>query len=575
MSSVSRRRMREEEEEEVVVKEMRKNKRDHEIPVKPRDPRLPLTPYLPPWMTLSDMINGVRSNVTAAQLKAATYLRKIVSQGFRVPIDIIVRVGLVHRILEFLGRRDERQLQFEAAWILTNVASGTSQDTKLLVDLGAIPLFVQLLSSKTFDIVEQAVWALGNIAGDSPGYRDIVLDHGALKPLLSQLPSLSRLPSKRTTIVVDLELPMLRTAVWTLSNFCHGKPGVEFEKVKPALPVLQQLINLTDEQILTDACWALSYLSDGSILKIEAIVELGLCPRLVKLLGHRSEAIIVPAIRTLGNIVAGNDTLTQLVIDNQVLSRLYPLLTQNDSKIILKEACWIISNITAGNRTQKQAVIEANLILPLVNLLHSAKFDVKKEAAWAISNATFAGSHEQIRKLAKEGCIQPLCDLLTCPDPKIVVVCLEGLEKIMFVGEADKENHGVNIFSHMVYLCGGLRKIEVLQTHESIEVYQKCVSILERFWAENYQLGDLDDLLNSLKRNVPRVDGQLAMTQAFGDGKLKEYITAEPDVTTRKIDEDTEFIILASDDLWKVMTNREACDCIDKSGGLWLYKRCR
>lgn len=51
---------------------------------------------------------------------------------------------------------------------------------------------------------------------------------------------------------------------------------------------------------------------------------------------------------------------------------------------------------------------------------------------------------------------------------------------------------------------------------------------------------------------VPRVDGQLAMTRAFGDGRLKQHITAEPDVTIQKIEEDTEFIILASDGLWKV-----------------------
>ncbi|XLS53481.1 hypothetical protein HN51_014158 [Arachis hypogaea] len=62
--------------------------------------------------------------------------------------------------------------------------------------------------------------------------------------------------------------------------------------------------------------------------------------------------------------------------------------------------------------------------------------------------------------------------------------------------------------------------------------------------------------------SIPRVDGQLAMTRAFGDGKLKEHITAEPDVMIRKIDDDTDFIILASDGLWKVMTNQDACDCI-------------
>ncbi|MED6120417.1 hypothetical protein PIB30_020769 [Stylosanthes scabra] len=62
--------------------------------------------------------------------------------------------------------------------------------------------------------------------------------------------------------------------------------------------------------------------------------------------------------------------------------------------------------------------------------------------------------------------------------------------------------------------------------------------------------------------DIPRVDGQLAMTRAFGDGKLKEHITSEPDVMIRKIDDDTDFIILASDGLWKVMTNQDACDCI-------------
>ncbi|KAJ7947384.1 Phosphatase 2C family protein [Quillaja saponaria] len=62
--------------------------------------------------------------------------------------------------------------------------------------------------------------------------------------------------------------------------------------------------------------------------------------------------------------------------------------------------------------------------------------------------------------------------------------------------------------------------------------------------------------------NVPRVDGQLAMTLAFGDARLKEHITLEPDVTIQTIDTYNEFIILASDGLWKVMSNQEACDCI-------------
>ncbi|XP_073302075.1 probable protein phosphatase 2C 39 [Primulina huaijiensis] len=62
--------------------------------------------------------------------------------------------------------------------------------------------------------------------------------------------------------------------------------------------------------------------------------------------------------------------------------------------------------------------------------------------------------------------------------------------------------------------------------------------------------------------DVPRVDGQLAVARAFGDKKLKDHLSSEPDITVELIEDDTEFVILASDGIWKVMSNQEAVDCI-------------
>jgi hypothetical protein len=127
--------------------------------------------------------------------------------------------------------------------------------------------------------------------------------------------------------------------VWTLSNLCRGKPAPEFETIKPALPVLVQALFSNDIETVQDACWALSYISDGPNNRIQAVLDTGIGPRIVELLCSRTTSIQTPALRVVGNIVTGDDTQTQLMIDLNIVPALLWML-DSPGRNIRKEACW-------------------------------------------------------------------------------------------------------------------------------------------------------------------------------------------------------------------------------------------
>eukprot|EP00127_Corallochytrium_limacisporum_P000197 Clim_evm14s7 gene=Clim_evmTU14s7 len=68
-----------------------------------------------------------------------------------------------------------------------------------------------------------------------------------------------------------------------------------------------------------------------------------------------------------------------------------------------------------------------------------------------------------------------------------------------------------------------------------------------------------------------RVNGNLALSRAIGDFEFKnnpaakpeeQQVTAYPDVIHKTLDKDTEFLVLACDGIWDVMSNQEVVDFV-------------
>ena len=63
-------------------------------------------------------------------------------------------MNLVPKLIEFLSFGNQPKLQYEAAWALTNIMSGTYEHTKVACQNGAVTLFSHLLLSPHKEIQE-------------------------------------------------------------------------------------------------------------------------------------------------------------------------------------------------------------------------------------------------------------------------------------------------------------------------------------------------------------------------------------------------------------------------------------
>jgi len=404
------------------------------------------------------------------------------------------------RLIELLEQSNEDYVRRHVLRILGNIASGSDSQTQIVIDNNVLPCLLNLLSSTNEAILNYACWTIANITAGTVEQIQAVIDASIIQkliPMLSDGPLLQQMDSEELSSPSMEEavkcIRMRAASVVTTCTLNSNSKQVNYLVNQGCIPPLLDLKE-TDfhmprlrSHAKSNIQKALQVLEahhnsggkddEGAVL--DTLNDTGVC-RLVKLLDLPSSNVQADALKTVGKIASGNESQTQIIIDNGALPSLLTLLSSSNKDILI-DACWAISNITAGTVEQIQAVIDSDVIPQVISLLKEGSLAVRKEAAWVIGNATQKGSLEHVKYLVNQGCIPPLLDLLTVvqDDTKIVTIVLESLKN---ASQVSTEEMPMEMESHIKYILdanNGRSMLQELQHHDDDVVRQLSTRIVE------------------------------------------------------------------------------------------------
>ena len=187
------------------------------------------------------MTSGVHSDDFNLVSESVTWFREHLGKDHK-PIQEVIDCGVVPRFVQLLSGQFnappdvQEKIVLEAAGALTNILVGEYNHVLCVVESGSIPIFVNLMTHPNAEIREQAILALGNVAGETPQLRNLVLEHNVLENLLAIVQKEIESPSANPHLGAVQSEP--RQACFRLeahiTNHPHYTPFVIFQRPRYA-----------------------------------------------------------------------------------------------------------------------------------------------------------------------------------------------------------------------------------------------------------------------------------------------------------------------------------------------------
>lgn len=442
-----------------------------------------LRPRIIEWSKLPIQVNKLNEFLLAIEtddLLQQHYgligLRKILSMKTHQPIQEVLDNQAFFKIFKMAQDNVNLHLQLEATWVLVNLASGTSEQTNSLIQKNVIELFVKLIQSPYPQIQEQAIWGIGNIAGDCPAFRTKVVQAKAPEALLE-------LMNRNTNQVI------FGLIVWTFSNICRLRPSGErfTQTTRNMINVLKEAFkNSNDIVTVQDSLFGLY--SNVKADTSDLFRDSAFLTRLLKMYSEAqanyvNQRSILSAIHTLlGGFTSDSDVHTEMVVNIGFLTYLKNSLFIPDTGNV-REVCWIFSNLAIGKPEQiRMLLAEPMLFQSLAKLCEHEDEALNREAIWTFCNMCLCKDTEVVQQLIDKGLIALFNSLLAqTKDIKVITLILEGVTNLIeFSGTLGNDSQ--TNFVKLMMAQGLGDAIEKLQYHQSDLLYLKAHMMLEMYF---------------------------------------------------------------------------------------------
>uniref|UniRef100_A0A4W3K8A6 Transmembrane and coiled-coil domain-containing protein 6 n=1 Tax=Callorhinchus milii TaxID=7868 RepID=A0A4W3K8A6_CALMI len=368
-------------------------------------------------------------------------------------------------------------VQLEAAGCLLELSHSDDPSISLLC-LPATPYLLTYLSGRSVRFTELCLYILGNLAAENAAVRRQLMAQGVIHALATCL---------QNKLTVNLAI-RLRSGFSLL--LCSA------ELVAKVIPLLLQLL-VADSQCgvwaAVESAWCLHYIiSSGAIS--EHLVSQDIVSRAVTLLialGKPGSAtppdtvhlLIIPVVRCLGNLIAGEETnqCKAQIQQSDLLPTLGLFITSflHTQPFVARECLWLFNNLTAGDALFCSAVLGLNLV-PMFLRLIPFSGGINTQALLVLGNVAELGP-ETCQRLYQADVTPALCCALRMADVEVVRLALEVLNMIFL--------HCPEAYVEFVKQ-DGVQAVEAIQYNANEEIRVRAHFLMDKYFTQQSEVSN-------------------------------------------------------------------------------------